>query len=341
MDSKQDIVTQPGNHAENTGQEKDNMNTFKITRIMPALILLLVQFPGAGSSFTKAASGVPLPANVTRLKHTIVDPGYVYDEFKKLGIKQPGDTDDDPYWWVINNGGGAQFYDNCGTSSCATGEKEQSLKYARLQLLHDTAPVWDEQNYLAAEISEYRTLYSSQVPGRWLPTSGHPVTISTNVRFSPNYQQNGTDGAVGTAGMWLWNSYPDAQSYAPLYAFGFNWTENGSAGNFSGLQMSVLQNSIPVYSQPINLSLNMAAWHVWLVTWSVNSAGAQSIQWRVDGTLVGQTTLAEPFNALSLTFWNDNQFPTFVEGGDYAVIMHNPASTQNFDIDWVEISQPQ
>jgi hypothetical protein len=73
----------------------------------------------------------------------------------------------------------------------------------------------------------------------------------------------------------------------------------------------------------------------------VDNTGTQSIEWRLDNTLVGETTLEEPFEALSLTFWNDNQFPTFIGGSEYTVVMHNPASAQNFDIDWAEIEQSQ
>lgn len=317
------------------------MNTFKNMQMFLVWVLIFTQYPGMDTAFSHPKTTVPLPANAISLKNTIVDPGYVYDDFKKLDIKQPSDTDDDPYWWVINNGEGAQYYANCGTSSCITGEKEQSLKYARLQLLHDTAPVWDDQNYLGTEISEYRTYYSAQSPGRWLPTPGHAISVSANVRFSSNYEADGTGGAVGSAGLWLWNSYPDIPTYAPAYAFGFNWVENGSAGGIEGLQASVLQDSYPIYSQPLTTSLDMSAWHVWKFVWSVDGVGVQSIRWYLDDILVGQTTLEEPFDALSLTFWNDNQFLTIIEEEQYAVIMHNPVDTQNFDIDWVEIEQPQ
>jgi hypothetical protein len=284
----------------------------------------------------------PAQAPIALEKHTIVDPGYVYDEFKKLDFKAIGDTGDSPYWWVINNGDNVQTYANCGDATCATGEKEQSLKYARLQLLHDATPaVWDGLEYNGVEISEYRTMYSSALPGRWLPTYGHPVTVTAVVRFSSNYLQNGTGGAVGSTGLWLWNSYPDPVQYVPVKAFGFNWAESGAAGMLGGLQMSAFQDSYPIYNQAPTLSLNMAAWHTWSFVWSANTAGAQSVTWSVDGVTTGQTALEAPFPALSLAIWNDNQYPTFLEGGQYAVVYHNPSSVQNFDIDSIEISQPQ
>ena len=207
---------------------------------------------------------------------------------------------------------------------------------------HDSTPaVWDGTEYNGTEISEYRTLYSSALPGRWLPSYGHPVTISAVVRFSSNYLPNGTGGAVGSAGRWLWNSYPDPVQYAPITAFGFNWVEHGAAGGMDGLQMTAIQNSYPVYSQALPTSLDMTAWHTWSFTWSVDASAVQSISWSVDGVTVGQTTLAAPYPALSLTFWNDNQFPTFLENGQYGVVYHNPTAVQNFDIDSVDISQPQ
>jgi len=85
----------------------------------------------------------------------------------------------------------------------------------------------------------------------------------------------------------------------------------------------------------------MSTWHVWSMEWSTDGDGAQSIGWRIDDTLVGETTLVTPFEALTLTFWNDNQFPTLLENGQFSVVMHNPGSPQNFDIDWVEIYQSQ
>lgn len=274
--------------------------------------------------------------------HTVVQPGYVYDEFKKIEIKAPTDGDNDPYWWIINNGDGAQTYANCADATCVTAENEGSLKFARLQLNHDTTPaVWDGSEYNGTEISEYRTMYSSTLPGRWLPTFGHPVSISARVRFSPNYAPDGSGGAVGSAGLWLWNSYPATPDYAPANAFGFNWSESGAAGGLGGLQVTALQATIPVYSQPVGQDLDLSDWHTWSFTWSADAGGAQSLEWGLDGASVGQTQLAEPFQALSLTFWNDNQFPTFLENGQYSVVFHNPSAEQEFDIDWVEIDQPQ
>jgi hypothetical protein len=215
------------------------------------------------------------------------------------------------------------------------------MKFARLQLVHDSMPVWDGQNYLGTEISEYRTLYSSQSTGRWLPTLGHPITVSASVRFSSNYEQDGTGGAVGSAGLWLWNSYPNTESHVPVYAFGFNWAEDGAAGGLGGLQMSVLQDTIPIYSEPLGISVDMSEWHDWKFRWSVDNTGTQSIKWWLDNTLVGETELEEPLEALSLTFWSDNQFPTFIENSEYTIVTHNPASEQDFDIDYVEIEQEE
>jgi hypothetical protein len=328
-------------HLKAPEKESFLLDTFKIPHILSLLVLLFVQFPSTDSSLVQQTTSNPLSAGSAVLSHTVVEPGYVYDEFKKIEIKETTDTDDTPYWWIINNEGGAQIYDNCSEASCITQENEQSLKYARLQLVHHTMPVWDDQNYIGTEISEYRTMYSSGLTGYWLPTEDHPVTVSARVRFSSNYEQDGTGGAVGTAGLWLWNSYPDLQTYAPAYAFGFNWAETGVAGDLEGLRMTALQGTIPVYNEPLNISVDMSEWHDWKLEWSVDNTGTQSIEWRLDNTLVGETTLEEPFEALSLTFWNDNQFPTFIGGSEYTVVMHNPASAQNFDIDWAEIEQSQ
>ena len=243
---------------------------FRLPTLVMVLAISLVFVPGTARS-------APIKSFSEDKK---MSPGYVFDDFRKITIKQPGDEDNNPYWWIINNGDGMQFYADCGDASCVEAFKHGQDDFARLQLFHDeTPPIWQDQEYNGAEISEYRSGYSSSEPGRWLPVPGRPVTLSARVRFSANYGQDGHGGAVGTAGIWLWNSYPDFQDTNPVDAFGFNWVEAGSAGGLEGLQISAIQGTFPVYIDTVNLPIDMTAWHVWSTEWSVDSNGVQMIRW--------------------------------------------------------------
>ncbi len=261
----------------------------------------------------------------------------VFDNFNTLAIKQPGDTDNDPYWWVIMNGNyGQEYYASCGEASCATAERQGSTTFARLRLFHDNATPGD---YLGSEVSELRTGYAYGQPARWLPTPNHPVVATARARFSSNYHSDGSGGAVGTAGFILWNSPVDIpnQTYHPATFVGFNWMEQEGVG-IPGFRACVMQETVPVYCEPVSHSLGQ--WMQLSFIWSVNSSGKQSVRFLVDSTVVAQTELDTPLPALSITMWNDNQYPTILEDGTFAVGYHNPSGDQAFDVDFVTVAQP-
>jgi len=264
-------------------------------------------------------------------------PDIVFDNFNVVRIKQPDNTSNNPYWWIIQNGDNQQYYATCGEASCTTAERERKTTFARLRLFHDPTP----DDYVSSEISEMRTGYSYGQPARWLPIVDHPVVAVARVRFSPNYHQDGSGGAVGSAGFWLWNSYVDLvnQTMHPVTSLGFSWAEQGSVGGYSGLGMSVVKDTYPVYVQPVTKTVRMSDWMLWTMVWSVDSAGTQSVRYWIDGRQVGETTLASPLPALSITFWNDNQYPTLLEDGTLIVAYHNP-SDQRFEIDMVTVARP-
>ena len=281
---------------------------------------------------TLIAALVLLSVAATSSKATVV-----FDNFDTLAIKQPGDTDDDPYWWVIMNGNnGQEYYAECGEASCATAEQEGCTTFARLRLFHDDATPGD---YLGSEVSEMRTGYAYGQPARWLPTPGHPVVATARARFSSNYQSSGGGGAVGTAGFVLWNSPVDIpnQTYHPATFVGFNWMEQDGVG-IPGLRACVMQDTVPVYCEPVTHGMDQ--WMRLSFLWSVNSAGKQTVRFLINNTVVAQTELASPLPALSITTWNDNQYPTILENGTFAVAYHNPPGDQWFDVDFVTVARP-
>lgn len=273
---------------------------------------------------------------------TQVGPNRVFDEFKKIEFKQFGNTGDDPYWWIINNGDQGQHYDGCSDAACVLAEKgpggntnEKEKFYARLQLLPDQTPGF----YTGAEISEVKTGYTYGQPAKWLPTLDNPVTATARVRFSDNYHQDGSGGAVGTAGFWLWNSPADFfnQEFHPATSIGFIWLEDEAIIG-DGLRIVVLQDDIYLHNEPVTLSLDMTQWIQWDMIWSVDENDQQTVQFFVNDELVSQSTSSTPLPALSITLWNDNQYPTF-SNGEFVIEDHPASETQNFDVAYVEVSR--
>lgn len=266
----------------------------------------------------------------------VVGPHSVFDNFDEVVVKDPSNTSNVPYWWIIQNGDLGQYYASCGDASCVTAQREHGTTFARMQLQPDATP----GDFTSSEISELRTGYSYG-QGRWLPTPGHPVIATARVRFSPSYHTDGSGGAVGSAGFWLYNSYIDFpnQTLQPIKSLGFGWGEQGTSGGaLEGLRTMVLQDSMPVYNNPVDPEVDMSDWMTWQMIWRVTIGGKQEVLFLVNGRPAGHVVLQDPLPALSITFWNDNQFATFLNGS-LSVEYHNPAANQNFDIDMVEVHQ--
>lgn len=259
----------------------------------------------------------------------------VTDDFTSLGYKEPGDTEILPYWWVINNGDNpdpaalGQFYSEYGTQSriwVVDGE------FVRLQM--DPSPTWSG-GYVGTELSERQTLYAAELPGVWLPTPGHPVTLDVTMRYSPGFSPDGMGTQVGSAGLWFWNSPVAPTGQYPTKALGFNWASAPSGANFTGLGASVFGAGYNPYFERVR-GLDMQAWNDWQIEWGANEDGTQYARFYINGVLVGSTTIAMPFPALSTTIWHDNQFQ---RGRSPFVLFQEIQSSQWIDIDYVKIEQ--
>ena len=267
---------------------------------------------------------------------TVVGADSVFDTFDEVVVKDPGDTDLVPYWWIIQNGDAGQYYALCSDASCTEALSESVTTFARLHLWPDATP----GNMTISEISELRTGYSYG-QGVWLPTPDHPIIATARVRFSPNYLEDGSGEAVGSAGFWLYNSYIDFpnQTLQPIKALGFAWGEAGSGGgDFEGLHVMVLRDNAAAYNKTVRPAVDMSEWMTWEMKWSASANGKQDIRFWVDGKPVGHVVLHEPLPALSLTFWIDNQFVADLSD-PLSAEFHNPTADQYFDIDSVEIHQ--
>ncbi len=286
--------------------------------------------------FSVAIAVVMMFAMGMVVRATVVDASSVFDSFDEVVVKDPGDTDLDPYWWIIQNGDLGQYYALCGDASCTAALNENGTTFARLQLQPDATP----GDLIVSEISELRTGYSYG-QGRWLPTPDHPVIATARVRFSSNYLEDGSGGAIGTAGFWLYNSYIDFpnQTLQPVTALGFSWCEEGAGdGELEGLRAMVLHDGVSVYNKTVRPAVDMSEWMTWKMEWSASQNGKQDIRFWVNDKPVGHVVLHDPLPILSITFWADNQF-ALDPSDPFLIEFHNPPTNQHFDIDSVDVHQ--
>ncbi len=280
---------------------------------------------------------------------------FVTEQFNQpIQYKQPG-VPSNYYWWAIDDSDGQQYYGNpCDPQNvaCLTRIVQDGEKFARLSIGHDLTP----QGYNNVEFSELQTGYVyHQGLERWSPTVDHPVIFTETVKFGPNYNENGTGGAIGSAGGGLWNSYVDFPNSTlhPITAFWWGWAEQGMAfGQLEGLSLSVFNENNLLYFQKVTAPLDMHDWMTWVESWKALPNGKQEISFTVfqNGHLytVGNThdfypDGVGPLPALSVTNWNDNQFVNdFDQFGNPIVVFHNPAvgQTDYWDLNGITVFQP-
>lgn len=254
--------------------------------------------------------------------------GNIYDDFGTLELKPDGN------WWIMNWGPGYIANEYCGPSTCVLQESDAGVDYARLiqypNQLADT--------YYNAELAELQTGFGSGVPTQWTPTVNEPVVYETRLRFSENYEIDGTGGAIGSVGVWLWNSPIDlsVSELVPQDGIGFNWTPSTS-GYVVGLNATVFDNSVPVFKHQIR-NIDIQEWNTFKVVWSVNPAGIQHVQFYVNGVSVGGHGLVNPMSNMSVETWNDNQRIVTDETG-FHIVFDQVQSDQYMDIDYISLSK--
>lgn len=266
----------------------------------------------------------------------------LFENFHQIVYRQPGDNLNYPLYAIndVDPVGGAfvgQVFGPNGDASSVKRAVSGNRDYAKLTVKNDATP----GNYTNAELASVPTGFSYS-QGGVSPTPGHPIWYSVVARYSDDYESDGSGGAVGTAGTWMWDSPFDfTDPYNPIFyptnSFGFIWIEAGGLPQ-GGLQAMVLNQTIPVYDNPVNTQMDV--WKVYTVKWSVNSSGQQRIQFWVNLTPVGDVTLDQPLPPLSVELWNDNQYPTFLEDGSFIVEYHNQPGQQSLSIDKVLVYGP-
>jgi len=257
---------------------------------------------------------------------------YLYEPFDELNF-QP--VDPDAYWWVTNSGeeGGYPMLwnDLNGNGSSVSIEKQGRWNsYADLSLLTTTT----EGYYTNAEISETPSGFAYN-QGKWNPEYRHPVLLRTKVRWDGDFNTDGSGDAIGSSGVWLWNSPMDYMTYEfyPIDAMGISWNNDGSA-LVPGLNSLVMQQDWPVHVGTPTVS-DMGNWLNFTMLWNEDANGNQSVQQWVNGQYLGKVDLAAPIDeGLAVQIWHDNQTYNY-EG----VLLETPVEDQSFQVDYLAIVQ--
>lgn len=239
---------------------------------------------------------------------------FVVDAFNKLRIR----PNPKAYWWLehIGNENGVQTLAReveCAMQSCITIESEGWNKFLRLEMLaNNNVDILTLVNF-SENLDNYDNPTPGSLPGSWSPTLGHPVVFETKMRFSPNMGIDGSGGAVGAAGIWLWTN-PFSQGVANPYeiydGIGFNWTYSFEGAFITGMNATVAKQAFPFYQYPIT-SINPSNWNTYKIIWSqTDAAGNQRVDFYINGSFLSTVNLTSGVLStqnLSLEVWVDNQ----------------------------------
>jgi len=259
-----------------------------------------------------------------------------------LKLKEKFNNNFDETWYFVN------FEDNngvfsrnpgveCGVDACAELKHSQGDKYLRVSVNPSTTA----GIYTNTDVSEVELgLPTSFESGQWTATPGHPVVMKSKVRWNSAYNIDGSGSAVGTSGIILWNSAVSEFGPMPEYdQIGFLWTSTRSLGGFlAGLTASAVVDLQPLAPLRPSSSEDINDWVDLKLVWSEDIAGVQSVEYFVNHTSIGITTLPVKLQNLSVEIWNDNQEPTFTPTG-FSMQYPSPSVVQNFDVNKVVVEQ--
>lgn len=263
----------------------------------------------------------------------VVTPSSVYDDFEEILLKPEADA----YWWIINWFGDntlpdGRVEDYCSNYSCVLADAQGNNDFANLALYPNIV----EGYYVNAEISEERTGYAYGDPAGWMPTWRHPVIVEARVKWDGDFNQDGSGDAIGTNGVWLWNSPPDLASgeFKPMVSMGFSWNNDDSA-IAKGLAATVMRLGLPVGIRKPLFNVDMDDWVTLKMKWERDLLGTQTVHFWINGCWIGSELLQIPITEpLSFTIWHDNQ--TY---GLLNTTFESPSVEQNFLVDYVDIQQ--
>jgi hypothetical protein len=238
------------------------------------------------------------------------------------------------YWWidgqgVDKDGNPARVRDNqaCKQQTCVKIMQDSSVNdFVRLEGVPTTTLEYVNAN-LAEEVDGADTdpAYMGQVyPGDWNPSVGQPVVVEARVRFGENFNKDGTGGANGTTGIWLWNNPFSIQApnqNAAHDGIGFSWASADSEVA-QGLIMNVVKGEFPVFFQPVTADIDINDWNTYKFIWSEDIVGNQSVSFYINGEHQADAQMYAGFTTvenMAFEFWLDNlafkpsQYPNFIQ----------------------------
>jgi len=317
-----------------------------------------------GKIFAALAVAVFTLAGAPTLVHATItnttSPNAIFDDFSDP-LPSPNTSLPWDYWYedlVSADSVGYLKQENiggsltCNNAVCVTNETEGTTKLLRMALYPEVYP----GTFNLAQIGDNRDGFSYNIPHRWLPTVNHPVVMQARFRASSNYNIDGSGGAKGTFGFWLQNDANELTAAAQanpsrdgsfndhsdnLYSMGFNWAdENTLGGLFKGFKATAVDKLVytgPLLSTQIT-GVNINDWTDLKLVWSVNILGVQSVTYYVNNSQVAYAALPLPAPSMSVIAWSDNEEPQLGASG-IVYTYANPTSQQNFDIDYLSVSQ--
>jgi hypothetical protein len=231
---------------------------------------------------------------------------------------------------------------DCDMQTCVQRIDDGTDQFLRIEDFPTTTTV----NYTNANVSEDidgadgDPIYGGQTyPGAWTPSYQHPVTVEARLRFSANYHKDGSGGAKGTAGLWLWNN-PFSQGFSDPFSnyngIGFSWASTDSV-LVNGLNTTVVIGAKPVTFSPVLANININDWNTYKFVWSQDLLGNQYVTFYINGCVVGAATLPVGVLAqthMGLEFWADDQQFTLSGINKIPITEH-----QFIDMDYIAIQK--
>ena len=252
-----------------------------------------------------------------------------FDDFDQILLK----PDPEAHWWIRNHADNMIAEEQlCGNDSCIQAQQTDAVSFAEFTLFPDAEP----GDYTNAEIAELQSGYAYGQAGNWLPEVGQPIILEARVSWRGDFHQDGSGRAVGTSGVWLWNSPPDYanMTFHSLFALGFSWASDDCTVG-QGLAGVIMVQNIPVVIEKPSFEVDMQDWVDLRIEWQKDSGGQQRVEFWINGRFVGADIVPMPIDqALSLEIWHDNQAYKLM-----SIDFQNPVETQSFLVDYLRIYQ--
>ena len=253
------------------------------------------------------------------------------------------DFSDPPALYYTMYGGGVRLaHTQCGDDACASLESAGGTDHLRVAIEPSATPGY----YTNADVSQVDMEGSALTDsGPYTATYGHPVTLSTRIKWSATYDFLGEGPAVGTSGVVLWNSAFDSPGSPPNAEYdqiGFTWAnEDALLGLIAGFRGSTFVDQAPIGAAQPASPVNIRSWMNLTMVWSANAQGAQTVAYYLENTLFGQHSLPVALEGLSLEIWTDNQEPYPCPGDPQTLCVSNPNPnvTQSLYVDQVSVTQ--